>query len=105
MDADLAGVCLQHQAPCPQDANPVGDAQHLLQLVTDEDDRASLAGKPTDHLEQVPRFLWRKDCRRLVEDQHIDIPRQDLKKLDALLQTDRQRSDPCLRRNRQAEGV
>ena len=81
-----------HLAP-PDDRDPVGDLEHLVQLVADEDDRVALRGEAPEDFEDLLCLLWRQHGGRLVEDQNPGIAVERLEDLDPLLPADRQRAD------------
>ena len=79
---------LDHLAP-PQDGDAIGDLEHLVQLVADEDDRQqSLPRQPPQKLEELVRLLRCEHAGRLVEDQDVRVPVERLDDLDALLLAD-----------------
>ena len=80
-----------------QDRHAVGDRPNLVQLVRDEDDRASVVGHRTNRPEQLSRLLRRQDRGRLVEDQHARILVEGFQDLDALLLSQGQLPDACAR--------
>ena len=82
---DLAGA---------HDGDPVGDRQHLAELVADEDDAPSGVRQRPQVLEQLGGLLGREDGRGLVEDEDASPVEQHLHDLDALLLADRQLPDP-----------
>ena len=84
-----------HAAPEHRDA--VGDLQHLVQLVADEDDGLALPRERADDLEELVRLLRRQDRRRLVEDEDLRLPVERLQDLDALLLADGDRLHPVVR--------
>ena len=73
----------------PQRRDPVGDLEHLVELVRDEDDRLALLLERTDDLEELLRLLRGQDGRRLVEHEDLGAAIQRLQDLDALLLADR----------------
>ena len=81
----------------PQDRDPVGDLEHLVQLVADEDDRHALARERAQDLEQLARLLRRQHRRRLVEDQDVRAAVERLQDLDPLLLADADVLDPRVR--------
>ena len=68
--------------------DPVGDLEHLVQLVRDEDDRRALPRQRADDLEELVRLLRRQHGGRLVEDQDLGAAIERLQDLDALLLAD-----------------
>ena len=73
----------------PQDGDPVGDVQHLVELVGDEDDRRSLGREAAQDLRELDRLLGGQHGGGLVEDQDVGAPVERLQDLDALLHADR----------------
>src|SRR3989304_3333356 len=57
----------------PQDGDLVGDRQHFLQLVGDEDDGNTLLHQRAHDLEEVFRLLGGQDCGGLVQDQDVRL--------------------------------
>ena len=80
-----------------QDADPVGDLEHLVQLVRDEDDRHPTRLEVAEDLEQLERLLRRQHRGRLVEDQDVGLAVERLQDLDPLLLADREVGDQRLR--------
>ena len=81
----------------PEHGDPVGDLEHLVQLVRDEDDRLPLGLERLDDLEELLRLLRREHGGRLVEDEDLGAAVERLQDLDALLLADRDRSRPARR--------
>ena len=76
----------------PDDRDPVGDLEHLVQLVADEDDAPALVGEPAQDGEDLLGLLRRQDRGRLVEDEDARLAIERLEDLDALLPADREAS-------------
>ena len=74
--------------PAPQNRDPIGDLQHLVQLVGDEDDRHALIRQGLEDLEQLARLLRGQHRRGLVEDQDVRGPVEGFQDLDPLLLAD-----------------
>ena len=72
----------------PQDGHAVGDVEHLVELVRDEDDRRAALRQRAQHLEQVLRLLGGEHGGRLVEHQHLGAAEQRAQDLHALLGAD-----------------
>ena len=90
-EAVLGRALARHRvdlAPAPQHGDAVGDLEHLVQLVADEDDRHALALEALEDPEQLGRLLRREHGRRLVEDEDVRAPVERLQDLDALLLAD-----------------
>ena len=77
----------------PDDRDPVGDLEHLVQLVTDEDDAVALVGEAPQDGEDLARLLGCEHGRRLVEDEDPRLAIEGLEVLDALLPADREPAD------------
>ena len=72
------GAALAH------DGDPVGDREHLLEPMRDEDDRASRALRARDDVEQPLDLAGAQRSGRLVENDEIGVERQRLGDLDEL---------------------
>ena len=72
----------------PQDRDPVGPGQHLLEVVGDEDDRRALGGERAEARQQLLRLRRGQRRRRLVEHQHPCVPVEGTQDLRPLLLTD-----------------
>ena len=66
-------------------SDSVRQLKHLVELVTDEDDRLSCGVQVAQALEELARLLRSEHSGRLVHDQHIDIAIQQLEDLNLLL--------------------
>ena len=77
----------------PDDRDPVGDLEDLVELVADEDDAVALGGEAAQDREDLLGLLGRQDRGRLVEDEDPRIAIERLEDLDPLLPADRQRAD------------
>ena len=73
-----------------QYGDPVGDIEHLAQLVRDKDDCAPGRGQPPYGREQLDGFLWRQHGGRLVQDEHFGAAVERLDDLHALHKPHRQ---------------
>ena len=73
----------------PQHGDAVGDLEHLVQLVRDEDDRGPVVAQPAQHLGQLGGLLRGQDRGRLVEDEDARAAIQRAQDLHALLLADR----------------
>ncbi len=89
----------------PEHSDPVGDLEHLVQLVADEDDREALARERPEDLEELAGLLRCQHCRRLVEDQDVRAAIERLQDLDSLLLAHADVLDPCLWIDREVEGA
>ena len=89
----------------PQRRDPVGDLEHLVQLVRDEDDRLALRSSATEDLEELLRLLRRQHGGRLVEDQDLRAAVERLQDLDALLLADRDAVDARVRDRRRGRSA
>ena len=72
----------------PQDGHAVGDVEHLVELVRDEDDRRALGRQRAQDAEQVLRLLGGEHRGRLVEHEHLRAAEQRAQDLHALLGAD-----------------
>ena len=84
------------QFTSPQHGDAVGDAENLLELMGDEDNRLSLAAEQLHHGEETFYLLRRQNGSRLVENQDIGLPVERLEDFDALLKTDGEVLDYCV---------
>ena len=82
--AESVSICLA----APQHGDAVGDLEHLVQLVADEDDRQALALEGLEDPEELDGLLRRQHRGRLVEDEDVRPPVERLQDLDALLLAD-----------------
>jgi hypothetical protein len=73
-----------HDAAAAHDGDAIGDRHDLVQLVRDEDDRASRRAQALQHPKQLLRFARRQHRGRLVENEDARTPRQCLGNLDTL---------------------
>jgi hypothetical protein len=78
----------RHLAPAAEHGDAVGDLEHLVELVRDDDDRRAARLQRLEDLEQVACLLGRQDRRRLVQDQHARVAVERLQDLGALLHAD-----------------
>ena len=85
------------------DRDPVGDFEHLVQLVADEDDAVAFLGQAAQDAEDLLGFLWGQHRGWLVQDEDPGVAIERLEDLDALLPADRQRADLRLRVDHEAE--
>ena len=77
----------------PDDRDPVGDLEDLVELVADEDDAVAAGREATEDLEDLLGLLRREDRGRFVEDEDLGVAVEGLEDLDPLLPADRQRAD------------
>ena len=89
----LGRLALADDPAAPDDRDPVGDLEHLVQLVADEHDAVALAGEPSQDREDLVGLLGRQHGRGLVEDEDPGVAVERLEDLDPLLPADRQRAD------------
>ena len=71
--------------PVAQHRDAVGNGQHLVQLVTDEDDRLARCGHLAQRVEKGFGFLGRQDRGRLVQNENLRAAIEQLDDLDPLL--------------------
>ena len=72
-------------AAAPDDGDPVGDLQHLIQLVADEQNAVALVREAPEHREDLLGLLGGQDSGWLVEDQDASVSVERLEDLHALL--------------------
>src|SRR5688572_16532665 len=73
----------------PDDRDPVGYFEDLVELVADEDEAVAFARQAAQDLEDLDGLLRRQHGRRLVEHEDPGITVERLEDLDALLPPDR----------------
>ena len=95
---------LHHLAPADH-GDAVGDVQHLVQLVADEDQALALVAHHAEGLEQLHDLLRGEHRGGLVEHQDLRAAVQDLQDLHALLQAHGQVLHPRGQVHRQAVAV
>jgi hypothetical protein len=83
--------------------DPVGDLEHLVQRVGDEDDRLAVGLELAHVGEQLLDLLGDEHRRRLVQDQDVSAPVEELEDLDPLLLADPDVLDPGVGVERGAE--
>ncbi len=88
-----AALHLGHHRAAAHDRDPVGDGEHLVELVGDEHDGHALGHQAAQHVEQVAHLARREHRGRLVEDEDVAAAPQHLEDLDALLLADRELLD------------
>ena len=81
----------------PQHRHAVGDVEHLVELVRDEDDRRALGRQRAQDAEQVLRLLRGEHRGRLVEHEHLRAAEQRAQDLHALLGADAEVLDARVR--------
>ena len=90
-DRGLRGVEAAHHLAVAQHGDVVGDRQHLVEPVGDEQDAEPVAGQRPHDLEQRARLALGEHRGGLVEDQEPRVPLVDLARdLDELHVTDRE---------------
>ena len=99
---ELAGghVLGQHRrdsATCPNDGDRVGDGEHLVELVADEEHRDALGGELAQRREQLVDLLRHEHRGRLVEDQDAGAAVEHLEDLDPLAIADAEVADQAPR--------
>jgi len=80
----------------------IRDRHHLIEFVTDEDDRAALARDAADRGEEQGDLLGREDGGGFVEDQHAGVTIHHLEDLDPLPFAHRELPDARVRVDAQA---
>ena len=96
------GRAVRHLAPGAQHRDAVGDRQHLVQLVRDEDDREPVRREPAQHAEQAVHLLRGEHGGRLVEHQDARAAIEHLEQLEPLLLADREARHAPVRRHVEA---
>ena len=91
-----------HILALAQDGAAVGDRHDLVELVGDEEDGLALLLEPAHDLHQLVDLLRGQHSGRLVEDQDLVVAVQHLQDLNALLHTNRDIADQCIRVHAQA---
>ena len=86
-----------------QHEDAVGDAQHLMELVRDEDDREAFCRELLQCREQALTFLRGQHRGRLVEDEDARLAIEHFQDFDALPFADRKLADGLVGRDREAE--
>jgi len=99
----LARQTLADHPAAPDDCDPVGDLEHLVQLVADEDDAVALIAQPPQHGEDLGSLLRSQNGRGLIEDKDSRITVERLEDLDPLLPAHRQPAHALVRINLEAE--
>ena len=90
---DLARRDRADRLATAQDRDAVGNAEHFVQLVRDEDDAVTLGRHGPDRLDQAGGFGWGKDGGRLIEDEDLRAAEEEANDLDPLLLADRELPD------------
>ena len=85
-----AGIREPDDPAAPDDRDPVGDLEDLVELVADEDDAVALGGQAAQDGEDLLRLLRREHGGRLVEDEDPGVAVERLQDLDPLLPADRE---------------
>ena len=73
-----------HGAPGPHDGDHVGDGEHFVQLVRDEDHRAAGGAQRAQYLPELRDFRRGQDGRWLIQNQHARAPVERLEDLHPL---------------------
>jgi len=80
-------------AALAQHGHPVGDGQHFVELMADEDDRVAAGDHALQRGDELSDLLRRQHRGRLVENQDARTPIEHLQDLDALLLADAELPD------------
>ncbi len=80
----VAGQDGGDRGAAPDDGDLVGDLEHLVELVRDEDDRQALGLELAQGVEELVDLLRHEDGGRLVEDQRAGAAVEHLEDLDPL---------------------
>jgi hypothetical protein len=87
---DVLRVDRRHGRALAQDGDRVGDPQHLVELVADEQHGHALGAQAGERGEQLVDLLRDEHGGRLVEDEHAGAAVEHLEDLDALAVADPQ---------------
>ncbi len=87
------GRTVRDLAARPQHRDAVGDRQHLVHLVRDEDDREAVRHQPAQHHEQAFDLLRGEHRGRLVEHQDARAAIEHFEDFEPLLLADREARD------------
>ena len=88
-----ARVTLPGHAALPEDRDPVGAFQDLVELVRDQDDRQAVLDQALEDLEEALDLMRGQDPRGLVKDQDAGSRHEQLEELGFLLLADREIPD------------
>ena len=84
----LCGRRRRHDPAVAQHADAIGDLEHFVQLVRDEDDGEALRRQAAHGPQQAPRLLGREHRGRFVEDEDASAEVEQAQDLDPLLLSD-----------------
>ena len=93
------------QLAAAEHRDPVGDLEHLVELVRDEDDRLAARRQLSHDLEELLCLLRREHGGGLVQDEDVGVAIERLEDLDALLLADRDVLDAGARIDGEAVAV
>ena len=99
------GSTVAHRGAAPDHGDLVGDREHLVELVGDEDDREALLLELAQVAEQLVDLLRDEDRGRLVEDDDLGAAVEHLEDLDPLPGADAELLDQPVRLDAEAVGV
>ena len=85
---DVGGAYGGHGGAAADDGDVVGDGEHLVELVRDEDERVALLLELPEVREERVHLLRHQHRRRLVEDDHLGAAVEDLEDLHPLALAD-----------------
>ena len=94
---DVLGQDGVDSGPAADHGDPVGDGEHLVELVRDEEDGDPLALELAQVAEELVDLLGHEDRGRLVEDDRARTSEQDLEDLHPLAGADAEVGDECRR--------
>ena len=92
----------RHRFTSAQNGNVVGNRQHFVQLVADEDNALAGFGHGAQRLEQPGGLLWGQHGGRLIKNQNLSAPIEHFEDLYPLLFAHRELPDAGVRVNRHA---
>ena len=96
----LIGLCRIYRADIlalAQHRNLIGQREHFMQLVRDNDDRLAAIAHSPEHRKEFFGLLRRQHSSRLIQDQNICAAVQHFQDLDGLLFRDRHLIDLLVR--------
>ena len=88
-----------HEPAVLQHIGAIGDAQHMMHVLLDDEDRVPLLAQVPDHLEQELDIDRREALGRLVEQQHARLGHQRPADRQHLLLAAAERAGDLLRRS------
>ena len=93
---DVLGQHRRNSATCPNDGDRVGNGEHLVELVADEEHRDALGSELPQRRKQLVDLLGHEHRCGLVEDQDASAAVENLQDLDPLAVADAEIADQGL---------